>query len=75
MCAKVYPDHDVLAEDPQIEKSNESERNTLIKQFLEDARKEINKQLPGFSAINQIIEYPEPFEKTPTNKVKRYLYI
>jgi long-chain acyl-CoA synthetase len=44
-------------------------------EILEQVRREYNDHLPGFSRLSELIEYHEPFEKTPTNKVKRYLYI
>lgn len=75
LIAKAYLDYDVLDQDFERNKLNEAEAEKLIKDILEQVRLEINEQLPNFSNISKIIEYPEPFEKTPTNKVKRYLYI
>ncbi|MEX2445666.1 MAG: AMP-binding protein [Alkalispirochaeta sp.] len=42
--------------------------------YLEEVRKEVNSRLSSFSRISDIEEEPEPFEKTPTFKIKRYLY-
>ncbi len=42
--------------------------------FLEDMRRDINSQVSSFSKIAKLIEQKEPFIKTPTNKIKRYLY-
>lgn len=42
--------------------------------FLEEIRKDINSQVSSFSKIAKLIEQKEPFIKTPTNKIKRYLY-
>jgi long-chain acyl-CoA synthetase len=42
--------------------------------FLEEMRKDINSQVSSFSKIMKFIEQKEPFIKTPTNKIKRYLY-
>jgi len=74
LIAKVYPDYDVLNEEFEFKNKNESESAVIIKNVLEDIRKEINETLPAFSAISRIEEHSEPFEMTPTNKVKRYLY-
>ena len=41
---------------------------------LEDLRAWANKKLSAFSRINRIEIRHEPFEKTPTMKIKRYLY-
>ncbi|MBN2093286.1 AMP-binding protein [candidate division KSB1 bacterium] len=75
LVAKAYPDYDYLDQACQRDKLNETESKKAIEEILEKVRKEINEQLPEFSRISKLIEYPEPFEKTPTNKVKRYLYI
>lgn len=42
--------------------------------YLEQVRKDVNTRLSSFSRIAEIIEEPEPFEKTPTFKIKRYKY-
>ncbi len=75
LVAKAYPDYDYLDQTCQRNHLNETESKKVISEILEKVRKEINEQLPEFSRISKFIEYPEPFEKTPTNKVKRYLYI
>ncbi|MCL2765385.1 MAG: AMP-binding protein [Treponema sp.] len=46
-----------------------------IEQTLEDLRTWVNKQLAAFSRISKIEVKQDPFEKTPTMKIKRYLYI
>ena len=47
----------------------------LIEHALEDLRTWVNKKLAVFSRINKIEIKNDPFEKTPTMKIKRYLYI
>ena len=37
-------------------------------------RRLVNAQLPAYSRLSAIELYPEEFEKTPTKKVKRFLY-
>lgn len=44
-------------------------------EFLGELRKEVNAGLNRFSRITKIVEMNAPFEKTPTNKIKRYLYV
>jgi long-chain acyl-CoA synthetase len=41
---------------------------------MEANRKILNKRLPAYSTITKIELYPEEFEKTPTRKIKRFLY-
>jgi long-chain acyl-CoA synthetase len=45
-----------------------------LQEILEKNRDIVNKELPAFSKIAKFEIYPEEFEKTPTKKIKRYLY-
>ena len=42
---------------------------------LDELKAWVNKKLSSFSRINKIVVIDRPFEKTPTMKIKRYLYI
>ncbi len=53
---------------------NEHEMRQRIHTFLEDLRRQVNQRLATFSRLHRIVEQPEPFEKTPTQKIKRHLY-
>jgi long-chain acyl-CoA synthetase len=41
---------------------------------LEALKNQVNKRLAAFSRLNRIEVVEEPFEKTPTQKIKRFLY-
>lgn len=41
---------------------------------LTEIKKSVNSKLNSFSQIHVIMEQKKPFEKTPTKKIKRYLY-
>jgi long-chain acyl-CoA synthetase len=43
-------------------------------EVLEELKKWVNKQVAAFSRIARIEAKNEPFEKTPTHKIKRFLY-
>lgn len=43
--------------------------------LLEEIRQTVNSKVSSFSRIVKIIEQTEPFEKTATHKIKRYLYV
>jgi long-chain acyl-CoA synthetase len=75
LLVKAYLDYDVLDREFERNKLNDAEARKLTEDILEKERELINTQLPAFSQISKILEHPEPFEKTPTNKVKRYLYL
>jgi long-chain acyl-CoA synthetase len=46
-----------------------------VDDLLEKIRLEVNENVSAFSRIRKVIEQREPFIKTPTKKIKRYLYI
>ncbi len=73
LVARVYPDYEY------IQTVLDSPRHTIqpeeIEKILENVRKETNSKLPAFSQLSKIMEQPEPFEKTPPNKIKRALYV
>jgi long-chain acyl-CoA synthetase len=43
--------------------------------LLEAIRLEVNSRTSSFSRIQKMVEQTEPFEKTATQKIKRYLYV
>jgi long-chain acyl-CoA synthetase len=47
---------------------------TSVNTLLERIRKEVNAQLAAFSRIHRMELQRIPFEKTPTQKIKRFLY-
>jgi long-chain acyl-CoA synthetase len=48
---------------------------SAVEHTLEELRSWANKKLAGFSRLSRIEVRNEPFEKTPTMKIKRHLYI
>jgi long-chain acyl-CoA synthetase len=45
-----------------------------IQRLLEEIKAQANQNLSAFSRIRKISEQKEPFEKTATQKIKRFLY-
>lgn len=45
-----------------------------IEEVVRELNHQVNQRLNKFSRINQFVVQPVPFEKTPTRKIKRYLY-
>ena len=45
-----------------------------VEELLERIRKEVNGGLSAFNRITKVAFHHEPFEKTPTQKIKRFLY-
>ena len=57
------------------QKMNESKARKIVQKLLSDIKNNSNERLNNFSKLNKVSEQVEPFEKTPTQKIKRYLYI
>ncbi len=73
--AKVNLDYEKLDHTHAKEILSESEEKQLILDKLEELRAQTNKQMSKFSKLTFFEEQQEPFEKTPTKKIKRFLYI
>lgn len=54
--------------------TRKEELNKQMEIFLEELKKTVNHKVNRFSQIHSIIVVSAPFEKTPTQKIKRYLY-
>jgi long-chain acyl-CoA synthetase len=70
--AWVYLDYDLIDQDTKGK--NEKERGLYIEKILAQIKDEVNEQLSAFSKLSRIFEQQEPFVKTATHKIKRYLY-
>ncbi|PIE58872.1 MAG: long-chain fatty acid--CoA ligase [Desulfobulbus propionicus] len=70
--AWVYPDYEFI--DNKTTGKNRIQRHHYIATLLEEMRAAVNEQLPPSSRISRVLERREPFIKTPTHKIKRYLY-
>jgi long-chain acyl-CoA synthetase len=75
LLCKAYLDPETLEADLQLSKKPQHAADAAVAALLESVRTEINRELPSFSSIHRLIRQVEPFELTPTNKVKRFLYI
>jgi long-chain acyl-CoA synthetase len=70
--AWVYLDYDLI--DEETAGASEKKKLEHIEQLLEKLKLAINPQLASFAQIARFVEHKEPFEKTATHKIKRYLY-
>ena len=75
LIAKIYLNYDQIDEEFKIQKLTEPEARKIVNKILDDLLLQINERVNTFSRINKIVEQREPFEKTPTQKIKRYLYV
>jgi long-chain acyl-CoA synthetase len=62
----VYPDYENL--------DNNKIPESMIESIMEQNRVTVNKSLADFSRVVKMQVVSEPFQKTPTQKIKRFLY-
>lgn len=48
--------------------------STKSDEILQEIHKKVNQEVNKFSRISQVVLHPSPFERTPTKKIKRFLY-
>ena len=48
--------------------------STRSDEILQEIHKKVNQEVNKFSRISQVVLQPMPFERTPTKKIKRFLY-
>ncbi|MCU0412083.1 MAG: AMP-binding protein [Bacteroidetes bacterium] len=72
--ARIHLDYEKLDEQFASEGLTESQSKERIVLLLEEIKRTTNEQVSVFSRLSRVIEQTEPFEKTPTQKIKRYLY-
>ncbi len=70
LVARVLPDYNYLQ---HIMGEAEAAAGGITRS-LEEVRTSVNRQLSSGARLQKIIEQTEPFVKTATNKIKRYLY-
>jgi len=72
--ARIHLNYEQIDEVFQIAKLNETQARKIIDEILKEIYDKSNERLNSFSKLTKFVEQVEPFEKTPTQKVKRFLY-
>jgi long-chain acyl-CoA synthetase len=70
--AWVYLDYDLI--DEETRSKSQEQKLEYIDGLLSRLKESINPQLSAFAQISRFVEHKEPFQKTATSKIKRYLY-
>jgi len=73
--ARLFLNYEMMDEELQKRKIGQKKVQEFKDRKLAEIKKMVNERVSLFSKVQKIIEQPEPFEKTPTKKIKRYLYI
>ncbi len=75
LVARVHLNYEKLDQEFSAKNYTETRMKKEIQKLMEQCREEVNENVPAYAKITKFIEQQEPFEKTPTQKIKRYLYI
>ena len=71
LVALVHLDYERLKE---ALKASETDLKARANELLAELHRQVNNRVPLSARIHKLIEQAEPFQKTPTQKIKRYLY-
>ncbi len=74
--AKTLQENMKSLKDDAVQHTDEAKKylEEKAEKALKEMRALVNQELNKFSQIQQMILHPTPFEKTPTQKIKRFLY-
>jgi len=75
LTARIHLDPEKLDAHFGVTSSSETKMQEKIQTLLEEIRLGVNERVSSFSRIRKVIEQREEFVKTPTKKIKRYLYV
>lgn len=70
--AWIHLDYELI--DDKTRGKTEKQRAAFINEELDRVKNFVNEQLSAYSKLNLVVEQQEPFVKTATHKIKRYLY-
>ncbi|MFH1018993.1 MAG: AMP-binding protein [Pseudomonadota bacterium] len=70
--ALIYLDYELI--DAETSGKDQARQLAHIAEILAEIKNQVNRQLPPYAQLSQVSEHREPFTKTATHKIKRYLY-
>jgi long-chain acyl-CoA synthetase len=73
LSARIYLNYDALDDQFGVKDMIESELREKTQAILESVRQEVNGKVSTFARLCRVVEQVEPFEKTPTHKIKRFV--
>ncbi len=74
LIGRIHLNYDYIDQVYGSHSSSEAKLKREITKILNNIREDVNSKVSSFSKLAKVVEQAEPFEKTPTMKIKRYLY-
>jgi len=75
LSARIHLDAEKLDKYFGVTSKSETKVHEKVDALLEEIRVGVNEKVSSFSRVRKVIEQREEFVKTPTKKIKRYLYV
>ena len=75
LIAKIHLDYELIDKMFKADNAPESEVKEKINNLLEEMRQDVNTKVASYCKMVKFVEQIEPFVKTPTKKIKRFLYV
>lgn len=75
LIAYIYPDYEFLNSELKLLSIEPEQAREKIERYFDSLIRETNQRLPSFSQLRGFKLVDQEFEKTPTQKIKRYLYM
>lgn len=72
--ARVYLNEEIIEKQYHISRFDSAQYDRFIEKHMLELRTFLNSNVASFAKVHKVIEQKEPFEKTPTQKIKRFLY-
>ncbi|MCB5234779.1 MAG: AMP-binding protein [Candidatus Cloacimonetes bacterium] len=72
--ARVFFNQEVLEKKHHVTMFGGVQYEKFMEKHLIELKEFLNSNVASFARVHKIIEQKEPFEKTPTQKIKRFLY-
>ena len=75
LIAKVHLDYELIDKMFEADNTPDAAVKEKIHALLEEMRKDVNTKVASYCKMVKFVEQIEPFIKTPTKKIKRFLYV
>jgi long-chain acyl-CoA synthetase len=75
LIAKIHLDYELIDQMFKANNTPDSEVKEKITALLEEMRQDVNTKVASYCKMVKFVEQIEPFIKTPTKKIKRFLYV
>ena len=74
LVARIHLDYELIDKEFHTQTTSQEDIKQKISELLETILQQSNAKLANYNKVSKVIEQREPFIKTPTKKIKRYLY-